>query len=132
MKRSTQELRDLHAAATKGPWRWWTSNSHQRLSSDATGKDGDVLSAYRAKDGLCVIHVLDADANLIVAAVNELPALLDEVETLRAENAKLHSLAEAARMYREAMPRASGEGRGKALDAALKSAGLFLFGPRSS
>lgn len=28
---------------TPGPWRWWTSCSFRRLSSEATHGDGDVL-----------------------------------------------------------------------------------------
>lgn len=47
----------LVAKATPGPWRWWTSNSHARLSSDATSKDGDVICAVRASDGLPVLSV---------------------------------------------------------------------------
>lgn len=83
MRYSIEELRFLRREATPGPWRWWTSNSHRRLSSDATGKDGDVVSAFRARDGLSILSVKDADADLIVAAVNELSALLDEIERLQ-------------------------------------------------
>jgi len=88
VKHDIEEMRLLLKEATPGPWRWWTSNSHHRLSSDPSGKDGDVIHAYRAKDGLCVIAVKEADAALIVAAVNELPALLDELEALRKTSRK--------------------------------------------
>lgn len=36
---------------TPGPWKWWTSNSFLRLSSQATGKDGGVIDFYVMKDG---------------------------------------------------------------------------------
>jgi hypothetical protein len=54
---------------TPGPWRWWTSNSYSRLSSDATGKDGDVMRCYVSRhDGVGTIEVGEADAVLIEAA----------------------------------------------------------------
>ncbi len=60
---------------TPGPWRWWTSNSFRRLSSDATGKDGDVLSATVSRsDGHPDLIVSEADMKLIGAAPNLLTA----------------------------------------------------------
>lgn len=59
---------------TPGPWRWWTSNSVRRLSSDATGKDGDVLEAQHSS-GLASVRVSDADAALIAAAPHMVSAL---------------------------------------------------------
>ena len=53
---------------TPWPWRWWTSNSRLRLSSDATGKDGDVLYAERLRDGADVVTPNPADRPLIAAA----------------------------------------------------------------
>ncbi len=35
----------LASGPAPGTWRWWTSCSFRRLSSDATGGDGDVLHA---------------------------------------------------------------------------------------
>lgn len=46
MSDTLDKLEAVARAATPGPWRWWTSNSVRRLSSDATGKDGDVLYAF--------------------------------------------------------------------------------------
>lgn len=69
-------LQQIVAKATPLPWCWWTSNSYYRLSSTPTGKDGDVLHAFRAKDGLCCVAVKEDDAKLIEAAVNHLPMLL--------------------------------------------------------
>lgn len=80
-------LRRLLAEATPGPWRWWTSCSYRRLSSDATGRDGDVLHGAAQSDGVVDIVGSEADRDLIVALVNAAPALLDlaEVGALLAE-----------------------------------------------
>lgn len=80
-----EELERLLNAATPGPWRWWTSNSHARLSSDATGKDGDVISAIIAFDGAPVLAVREVDQRAIAAMRNTLPSLLAEVRRLRQE-----------------------------------------------
>ena len=58
---------------TPGPWRWWTSNSFRRLSSDATGKDGDVLYACVCPDRVADVVLPNGgaegpDAHLIAAA----------------------------------------------------------------
>lgn len=53
---------------TPGRWRWWTSNSMRRLSSDATGKDGDVISATIASDGVAVVCVKGEDMPVLAAA----------------------------------------------------------------
>lgn len=69
------------AKHTPGPWRWWTSNSFRRLSSDATGRDGDVLCAVvQPSDGHPDIHFTNGgpegpDARLIAAAPELLAAL---------------------------------------------------------
>ena len=60
---------------TPGPWRWWTSCSFNRLSSDATGKDGDVLRAVKYRDGVAGIEGSEADMRLIAAAPDLLEAL---------------------------------------------------------
>lgn len=62
---------------TPGPWKWFTSNSHMRLSSLTTGRDGDVVGAYKATDGMAVVNVKKADADLIAAAPELLEALQD-------------------------------------------------------
>lgn len=51
-----EHLTEVATAATPGSWSWWSSNSHYRLSSDDTGKDGDVISAVKAADGMAVIN----------------------------------------------------------------------------
>ena len=60
---------------TPGPWKWWTSCSFNRLSSDATGKDGDVLHGVKYRDGVCGIEGREEDMRLIAAAPDLLAAL---------------------------------------------------------
>ncbi len=62
---------------TPGPWKWWTSNSFLRLSSQATGKDGGVIDSYVMKDGHSSLIVSKEDMNLIAAAPELLEALLN-------------------------------------------------------
>lgn len=61
---------------TPGPWKWFTSNSMKRLSSEATGKDGDVISAYVARDGVPCVSVKEEDMAVLEAA----PELLEALE----------------------------------------------------
>lgn len=87
LEETVAELERLLAEATPGPWSWWTSCSFRRLSSDATGKDGDVLHGSVQSDGLADITGSDADKALIVAAVNALPSLLAALKR-RSEDAE--------------------------------------------
>ena len=64
---------------TPGPWQWWTSNSFLRLSSQATGKDGDVIDSFKMSDGATSLSVKVDDMHLIAAA----PDLLNELQRLR-------------------------------------------------
>ena len=66
---------------TPYPRRWFTSNSHNRLSSEVTGKDGDVIHAYRASDGMVCVNVSQRDMSVIAAA----PELLEELQRMVAE-----------------------------------------------
>lgn len=72
-----------NAKHTPGPWEWWTSCSFRRLSSRATGYDGDVMHAVvQRSDGHPDIHfpnggVTGPDARLIAAAPELLEALVD-------------------------------------------------------
>ncbi|WP_158784981.1 hypothetical protein [Pantoea sp. BAV 3049] len=74
-----ENLRGLIKFASPMPWHWATSNSMARLSS-ASGKDGDVLSAFRASDGVPCVSVSSDNMNLIVSAVNALPGLLAHID----------------------------------------------------
>lgn len=80
-KTRLDSIREREKAATRGPWRWWTSNSHRRLSSDATGKDGDVIhAAYNPHDHFPEIGVTDADMEFIAASREDVPWLVQLVE----------------------------------------------------
>lgn len=80
------EWERVEKAATAGPWTWWTSCSFRRLSSDATGKDGDVLAGdIQRSDGHPDVLCSDGDRAFIAAARTAVPALLAEVRRLRAE-----------------------------------------------
>lgn len=70
-------LRELLEAATEGPW------SYTRCACGHPSCDQVLLSI----SGAVGPHL--NDAALIVAAVNSLPALIEEIEKLRAENASL-------------------------------------------
>lgn len=79
----TQRLRELLEAATPGPWITDPEDRDSVIGAVEWGTDGRVI------DGIDVIYRMGVteDAALIVAAVNALPALLEEVETLRADRA---------------------------------------------
>lgn len=79
------------AKFTPGPWEIWTSCSFRRISSKATGKDGDVLHAViQRSDGhpdLCFPNggFTGPDARLIAAApelLEALQALFDDYKAL--------------------------------------------------
>lgn len=67
---------------TKEPWEVWTSNSHIRISAD--GKDGSVVSAMRAADGMPVLAIKETDARRIVACVNACAGFYTETLELSA------------------------------------------------
>ncbi|POU03581.1 hypothetical protein C3369_07100 [Escherichia sp. ESNIH1] len=64
---------------TPGPWKWWTSNSFLRLSSEATGKDGDVIDSYKLSDGHTTVCVKNKSDMALIAAA---PELLEALESL--------------------------------------------------
>lgn len=67
---------------TPGPWKWWTSCSFRRLSSEATGRDGDVLCAVTQRsDGHPDLHLANGgydgpDGRAIEAVPDMLKVLL--------------------------------------------------------
>jgi len=71
------------AHMTKGPWRWWTSNSFRRLSSDPSGKDGDVAYGCVHSDGHPDIAISEENMEGIVVMRNHGEALVAEIEKLR-------------------------------------------------
>lgn len=69
------KLRRLMERATPGPWE--------------AVFEPEFAGVFSADDGPHVCNARHANAELIVAAVNALPDLLAELETLRRENAEL-------------------------------------------
>lgn len=86
----TKDLAALVAQATSGPWKWWTSNSWKRLSSEA--QEGGVICPFVSRDGHPDLTVSEADARLIAMA----PDLAHKVLEQQAEIARLTARAEKA------------------------------------
>lgn len=89
----TAELRKLLEKATPGPWqvngvrgKLRKSHGEHIMETHDIGPDGDALASvfFNPKTGLGF-----ADAKLIVAAVNALPAILSQLDKLETENARL-------------------------------------------
>lgn len=76
---------------TPTPWKWWTSNSTKRLSSEPTGKDGDVLYAVRCPDGLADVVVSEDDMVFIEMSCS---CIEDLVKVCERQHQWLISLAE--------------------------------------
>lgn len=53
---------------TRGPWKWWTSNSWRRLKHDSRGLTMSVLEPFVARDGHPDCDVKPGDMALIAAA----------------------------------------------------------------
>lgn len=96
----TQQLKILAQQTTPWPWKWFTSNSHNRLSSVPGGKDGDVISAFKAADGAACVSISHDDMAFIESAhpgaVLELIKRLeaaererDELRTLTAQDGRV-------------------------------------------
>lgn len=80
----TKEERDRDRAIaerveTPLPWRWWTSNSVRRLSSDVTGKDGDVAHGT-IYQGCPDIAIRERDMAHVENAANRLPLYIADAE----------------------------------------------------
>jgi len=86
-------IKKVLSRMTAGPWRWWTSNSFRRLSSDPSGKDGDVAYGCVHSDGHPDIAVPNEyDMEGIALLRNEAPALLAELERLQALAAHVYDM----------------------------------------
>lgn len=83
----TTELRELLAKATDGPWSWATCGFDNYAFT--IGRKDPVENMTHVIADVCIREPAKANAALIVAAVNALPALLDRVEALEAENGRL-------------------------------------------
>lgn len=85
MVSTIERLRARLAEATPGPWRWvHDSGSTMLWNAEPVGGPGHVLTPYVcascAEHGTPCLGPIPADAALIAAAVNALPALLDVAE----------------------------------------------------
>ena len=84
---TTDDLRALLEKATPGPWRYFPSGSRLIEGSTRRRNPNSIIVAGPPTDEELVAAFHNwpphDDAVLIVAAVNALPALLDEVERLR-------------------------------------------------
>lgn|GEM_PF-2162594 len=95
------ELARLAEAATPGPWEWWSSCSHWRLTG-ADRRDGGVISATKASDGFPLVVCNEDDRAFIAAARSAVPALIAEVAALRETNTEAErKLAEAVGLLRK-------------------------------
>jgi 8-oxo-dGTP diphosphatase len=78
------EARRVEEPATRGPWRWWTSCSFRRLSSDATGKAGDVAHGCVHRDGQADIAIREEDMAFTEASRSLVPELTARLEKANA------------------------------------------------
>jgi hypothetical protein len=89
------QIKKVLSWMTPGPWSWWTSNSFRRLSSDPSGKDGDVMYACVQSDGHPDIAVPNPhDMEGIELLRNEGDALVAEIERLRVESERFRTALE--------------------------------------
>jgi hypothetical protein len=88
-----EKLRELLAKATPGPWYYYEGEIEDGKQIEGADLRGNGASVWRIDMG--DYDALDnANAALIVAVVNALPELLDEVERLRELDAARAELAE--------------------------------------
>lgn len=90
------EIRGREKAATQGPWR----AKCEILEADECGNSTAEMTYVSTNDkGICILYGrghddanTQEDAAFISHAREDIPALLDEVERLRAENEKLKEM----------------------------------------
>ena len=68
---------------TKGPWKWWTSNSWRRLKRDDRGVTQNVLEPCVCRDGHPDCIISDDDMALIAASPDLFEALDAAIICLR-------------------------------------------------
>jgi hypothetical protein len=67
---------------TPGPWKWWTSNSFLRLSSESDGKDGGVICPTVSRSDGHPDLIVKRDDLALISAAPELLEALQELLTL--------------------------------------------------
>lgn len=109
MTTDTKKLRELHAKGTQGEWKFepaeWEYDENMEANGywlcpanlSAGGVHGNGEPVFRVELDDCS-GLDDANAALIVAAVNALPELCDELDAVTAER---DALKEALQMIRE-------------------------------
>lgn len=90
-------LEQLASAATPGPWEWWTSNSHVRLTGAECdggrhGQDGGVLHAANIRGEYATVVVSAADRQFIAAARTAVPELLARVRDAETDAERFRSI----------------------------------------
>lgn len=63
-KTTLEKGKQLLAAATRAPWKWWTSNSLKRITGP-NQVDGGVAHAYVVEPGVADIAISSADMEAI-------------------------------------------------------------------
>lgn len=81
------EIRARADAATPGPWKWWTSNSWNRLKRDDLGVTQNVAEPFvNQYDRHPDLSINKADMNFIAHARTDIPALLSALEAAQSAN----------------------------------------------
>lgn len=82
MQANTQKLRDLLSAATPTPWEWFEGTHHG--SAWSGGRRGTLVFDDGSAGGEYRPACSYRNSELIIAAVNALPSLLQRIEELEA------------------------------------------------
>jgi hypothetical protein len=112
------KLREMLAAATRGPWRHGTFERYHVFVPH-----GDGYGPERVLLRMNTFFPHEADAALIVAAVNVLPHLLDVVGALERASRDLHAAADGAPLASSRLAWYQAENALTALRAALAGDG---------
>ena len=86
-----EAIRRRAAAATPGPWKWWTSNSWNRLKRDDRGVTQNVAEPFVSRsDNHPGLSINEEDMAFIAHAREDIPALLSAIDAAieRAEKAE--------------------------------------------
>lgn len=96
-----EEIKARAEAATPGPWKWWTSNSWNRLKRDDCGVTQNVAEPFVSRsDNHPGLSINEEDMAFIAHARTDIPALLSALEAEKKRADEAEALAE--RLKREA------------------------------